>query len=355
MKVAQNMPAILKEDDLPSILKEEPSTYIGDIDKPADEPGMGSGTGKKAPAEEQSPYYSPSFSAVKDMQQAIVNFAATLSAHPVMSMKGLDTGEANGTQTRDRTNGKDFLGGSLPFANFLVSQYVNNSDVVGEEFVNVDVPEPVRSQASSPNVNLKSVVNTIGIVGSAGSQNKPDGIWQNRTNNALRQIYAVGAGLFRFARDMGITIKGYTEEQLNDFKNLIPKSYTDIKDAANLAKQITPYITALGALYKQFESAVLEQPQLKELIEQNKPLVDHSGQAVVKLTADEQKMVDTNRAANIPGAVVNGKAVRLADIEGPVAFTNFLKSANVDVSKPSEVQKQLASIRTMIAEEGPGF
>lgn len=327
-KQAQRTDSVPVFDDSPPTFDEEESTNVS-----------------ATPTQQAYKPTEQSFGAVKEMQQAMVNFASILAAHPVMSMQDV------GQQERKRRSGiSEELGGTNPFGNFLVSQYVNNSDIVGKEFMNIGLGEPLRTQTATPNVNLKSIIRTIGVIGHSGAENKPDGVWQTRTNNALKQIYAVGLGLFQFAKDLDINIKGFDQNELKEFGKLIPKSYTDLPaDKSKLAGQITEYINALTDLYKKFENAVLEQPEYKELIEQNKPLVDHSGQAKTALTKDEQSFIDANRSSNIPGAVINGKAVRLADLAGPVAFKNFLQSANVDVSRPNEIQKQLASIKKMIA------
>lgn len=291
-----------------------------------------------------------SFSVIKKMQEAILNFGSALSSHPIMM-------GASGTEERTRASGeKEYLGATDPFGNFLVSQYVNNANVVGNQFINIDMPEPLRSRTATPDVNLKSVINTISRVGSPGAERKVDGIWQTRTNNALKQIYAVAAGLMHFAHDMGVAITGFTLNDLDSFKKLIPDSYTDLgADVGERAQQITQYIYALTALYMKFETAVLDNPQYKELINQDKPLADHSKQQVEMLSKDEASLYDQNKDAIIPGANIGGKPVRLMDVANMTAFKKFLQSANIDVSKPEVVNKQLALVKNLIETGGAGF
>lgn len=293
-----------------------------------------------------------SFEAVKQMQQAILNFGAALSTHPVMSMKD------QGAKERSRTTGeKDYLGGTDPFGKFLTNQYINNPGVVGgKQFINIDLGEPARSGTAIPNVNLKGVINTIMRVGTPGAEHKVDGIWQTRTNNALKQIYAVAASLFQFAKDVNIKISGFTEEQLNNFKKLIPESYTQINtDKAELAQELTKYIVAFTDLYKKFENAVLENAALKEMITQDKPVSDHSKNYKTELSADENSFYEANKDAVIPGAVINGKPVKLMDVANMTAFTKFLQSVNMDTSKPDVVKKQLSLIKDLVETGGAGF
>lgn len=289
---------------------------------------------------------------VKEMQQAILNFGATLAAHPVMSM------QQSGTQERPGAQGTDYLGGTTPFGSFLVHQYVNNADVVGQQFINVGLPEPQRTGSAMPNVDLKGIINTISYIGTPGHEQEADGIWQNRTNNALKEIYAVGKAMMQFAKDMRFNVGGFSDSDLEAFRKLIPVSYTTLKGAAgNIAKQITPFINKLTALYKTFESTILEHPEFKALINQDKPFMDHSQITQAQLSKDEDAFYQANKDAVIPGANINGKPVRLMDIVNMTAFKAFLKDANVDTSKLSEIQKYVNELKVALSgtEFGPGF
>lgn len=310
----------------------------------------------RVPGLDASPQ-SSAFKSVKEMQMAILTFANVLSSHPVMSMQ--DTG----TQERQRARGeKDTLGGTRAFGRFLVDQYINNENVVGNQFVNVGLEEPLRSDTAISNRDLKGIIDTIRRIGSPGtSEHKADGIWQTRTNNALKQIYAVGAGLLHFAKDAHIQITGFTDDKLKEFGLSIPAAYTDLKkdEIDSRAQELTKYIDALGVLYTKFEDAVLDRPAFKEIINQDKPIVDHSKNHQEELSAEDKGLLEANRDAAIPGVNINGKPVRLADIESTTAFTTFLKSANVDMSKPDATNKQIANLKSMVensgSELGAGF
>lgn len=294
-----------------------------------------------------------SFEAVKQMQEAILNFGKVLAAHPVMSMKD------DGQQVRQRKEGEDYLGGSAPFGNFLTNEYVNNAEVVGKQFVNIDLQEPLRSGTAHPNVNLKGVINTISRVGTPGTEHKVDGVWQTRTNNALKQIYAVVASLIHFAKDMDINIAGVTEKDVEEFRNNIPVSYLNLKNenVAEKATFLTKYINMFTRLYQVFEKSVLENSEMKSLINQDKSFVDHSNLSKTSLVPEEQQFYDNHKDTIIPGVAINNQSVRLMDIVSDTAFKKFLQSAHVDISKPEEVQKNLQMIKAHLsgADEGPGF
>lgn len=318
---------------------------------------VGAGTGDKTPYVELDAPRAPwatSYPAVKQMQEAIVTFGTMLSAHPIMAGSG-------GQQERPGSKTPDLLGGTTPFGNFLVNQYLNNAKVVGEQFINIDLPQPLRSGTARHNVNLAGIINTIMRVGAPGpgnTEHKPDGLWQARTNNALKQIYAVGKSLLQMAKDLNVTIGGFGKEDLDDMAAFIPANYTDLKgNVENRATVLTKHINDLIEVYQKFEQVVLEDPELKPLIEQEKAFADHSQDMMATTTPEEQSLLEAHRDAIIPGANVNGKPVTLADIESLTAFQKFLKGANVDISKPAEVQKQVASLKHTLAgtDLGPGF
>jgi hypothetical protein len=290
---------------------------------------------------------------VVQMQEAILNFGDVLSAHPVMSMKG------GGQQEREGTKQPDFLGGTSAFGNFLVNQYVNNPEVVGgKQYVNIGMAEPLRTSTAIPSTNLAGIIKTISYVGGAGAEHKPDGDWKNRTNNALKQIYAVGKALMEFAKHMRLASNDFSDEDLEKLRSLIPESYTELKgDVGQRAAEITPYINKLTKFYKQFENTVLENPAFKPLINQEKAFVDYSKNVAQKLNEQEQAIYDANKSAVVPGVVINGKPLMLANIQDLPSFRKFLQSANVDLSRPGELQKHIDAIKYDLegATFGAGF
>jgi hypothetical protein len=161
----------------------------------------------------------------------------------------------------------------------------------------------------------------------------------------------------QFAKDMKFNIKGFSESELSKLGELIPASYTDLKNASQRAEEIIPIINALTALYKIFESTVLEHPEVKSLINQDKPFMDHALLTQTDLGQDDKTFYEAHKDAIIPGANVNGKPVRLMDIVSLTAFTKFLKEANVDISKLSEVQKHVNDVKKAMggADFGAGF
>jgi hypothetical protein len=227
--------------------------------------------------------------AVKEMQQAILDFVGIAASTDVTSMTGNQQAQQYGQQTRsipgqpvagqgESKDDKEYLGGSDPFGNFLVQHYVKG-DPVGRQYLNVDVfGNKARSDASIENLNIRGLLDSMKRIGAPGLEKKTDGIWQVRTNNALKNIFALTSGMLKFAQAMKLQVGGYTEDALNDFASKIPASYTNLKtpnDVAEAAKQITPHIKAITKFFESLKAAVFNKPELRKFIDQKEAFVSY--------------------------------------------------------------------------------
>lgn len=236
--------------------------------------------------------------AVKEMQQAILNFAEVAASTDVTSMTGNQQGQQYGQQTRaipgqpvagqgESKDDKEYLGGSDPFGNFLVQHYVKG-DPAGQQYLNVDVSgNKARSDAAIENLNIRGILDSIKRIGSPGMSEKTvDGIWQVRTNNALKNIFALTNGMLKFTQAMKLQVPGYTEETLKTFESMIPKSYTDLKTPnaiAESAKQITDHIKAITNFFTNLKAAVFNKPELRKFIDQKEAFVSYKKKNEVEI------------------------------------------------------------------------
>ncbi|MCZ2224531.1 MAG: hypothetical protein LC122_12980 [Chitinophagales bacterium] len=100
-----------------------------------------------------------------------------------------------------------------------------------------------------------------------------DGIWDVRTNNALKNIAAVMTGLITFSKDMNLGLASYNEAQLNAFKKWIPDdpkliaNKEDIK--VRLASQFTLHIEAQARFVEEFDKLIVKNPNVQNLLTQN--------------------------------------------------------------------------------------
>jgi hypothetical protein len=264
-----------------------------------------------------------SLKAVKQMQLAILNFANVAGSTDVTAMKD-NTGLQEGNQSRsyqtpeqskkdiddavlttnqekfDRTmdaqKSKEQLLGSDPFGSFLVQQYAVN-DPHGKQYLNVDVSgQDARKQNSMDNASLRGIIDSIkrlGSPGTSGGEKAADGIWMERTDNAIKNVYALTNAIFNFAKDLNVASK-YTEADLNAFRSNIPRKYTDLKsaeDKANAANVLTPQINKATEFFSSIKVSILNNANYRPFIDQKKPFVQYKKEVTPKPLDEKQEQV----------------------------------------------------------------
>lgn len=291
-RIANNLPDIFALNRTPRVA---PAPAVAPAAAPA-----APAAAPAAPTAVRKPTVRPAsygLAAVKEMQQAILDFVGVAASTDVTSMTGNQQGQQYGQQTRalpstsmekhedemkaihDSKDDKEYLGGSDPFGNFLVQHYVKG-DPVGRQYLNVDVSgNKARSDASIENLNIRGLLDSMKRIGTPGAEKAVDGIWQVRTNNALKNIFALTSGMLKFAQAMKLQVGGYTEDTLKDFVSKIPASYTDLKtpnNVAEAAKQITPHIKAITKFFESLKAAVFNKPELRKFIDQKESFVKYN-------------------------------------------------------------------------------
>lgn len=310
--------------------------------------------------------------AVKEMQRAILAFADVASSTDVTSMQGNQSGRQTGDQSRmldtDQPESRDLsdpadehkehLGGSDPFGNFLIQQYVVG-DPVGKQYLNVDVAGKQNRQNSTiDDTSLRGVIDSIkrlGSPGTSGGEKSVDGIWAYRTDNAIKNVYAIANAMFNFAKDLKVP-SGYSQDNLEAFKKEIPAEYTQLKDPNDKikrAKAITEQVKAITSFFQSLKSSVLNNRDLRQYIDQKKPFVqykkENTGEA---LKPNEQALLQSNVGQAVPGIKLpfvkeqNKNWISFNELKDMEAFKGFIKrvdsTANID--DPNEVKKYLDQV-----------
>ncbi len=280
--------------------------------------------------------------AVREMQSAILNFADVAGSTDVTSLQGNQQGRQYGEQSREMPDQdgiptsrlddkKQFLGGSDPFGKFLVDQYVND----GKQYLNVDVSgNKNRENASMDNANLRGMIDTMRRVGKPGEEKSTDGVWQVRTNNALKNIFLLTKAMMGFVTDMKMTAKGYDQEQLTKFQSLIPKEYTELTsfgEFSNRAKEITPHIVAITGFFKSLKRAVFNNKNLRKYIDQKESFHKYD------------KEYDATKRPTDQSIILDGK----------LPFVKEQKSNWINLSELSSVDAFKAFIHRAIGHEQP--
>lgn len=334
-------------------------------------PGTTHGLGQGAPTRP----ISHSVPAVKEMQQAILNFANAAAATDVTALQGNQQGQQYGEQSRTapmdmpeskdlnapEDNKKEFLGGSDPFGNFITQNYIPKDSFTGRQYLNVDVAGGKnRTTHSSQPMNLRGIIDSmkrIGTPGSSGTEKSVDGVWQTRTNNALHIIIDLVAAMQTFITDMKIQVPGFTTEQLEAFKKSVPQVYTELKtpeDIKSRALLLTPQIIEMTKFFQNLKPTVFENKQLRQYIDQKTPFTKYDKKPEIPqdLRAvnedDSQSLAKQSLPINLNGAQTT---ISLTDLYSPELFkkyVNKLLGGNQDAHQNDEATKKILN---MVADQ----
>jgi len=327
---------------------------------------------------------------VKKMQQAILNLADVASSTDVTSMTGNTEGNQTGAQTRQipgntdtypnvgeenkgylsdkeqhelsesTKDDKKYLGGSDAFGKFLVQNYIPKDSFIGRQYLNVDVSgQKNRENASMMPANLRGIIDSIKRVGSPNARGEKtvDGIWQNRTNNALHVIGDLVGALLSFTKDMNINIPGYSEKDLQAFKERVPASWKDLKnvvDTLTRAKELTPHLVAMTEFLRNLNAKILNNKTLRKFIDQKESFVKYP----------QVEIPSNMRAVGIPGVRFNWiqnpaqNWISLNELSSLENFKGFLRRNRISDQDPESIKKVLDMVAQKINSVGtnePGY
>lgn len=198
------------------------------------------------------------------------------------------------------------------FNDFIAENYLGvvDKDIRGVEFspnTSITKKEDKKSQQLDEIYELDVVMDTLKRIGAAKSEFKADGVWDFRTNNALRNMVAFVYGILQAMNDFGVKSKFFNLEQYNQFNNLVPKndSYEKmpIDKKSKNAEKISEYLKKAERLYEEFRGFILNNATYRKYIQGNQ---EH--EAIPKILTPDQKNAvnDVKNTKNI--SYSNGKS-----------------------------------------------
>lgn len=291
------------------------------------------------------PPLSSSFSSIKELQQAIIEFANVASASDVTSMKGNQEGQEQGASG-------EYLGGSDPFGNFL-AQHVKSAPGSADQYVNTDLDSKQRGKTEIEDTNLRGIINDIKTIGSPGKDKAPDGIWKQRTQHALQQILKLMMTIKNMATTMNIPIEGL-DKTVDSFAKNVPESYTSISDMdkGKLAPTLTAELKELSSLFSAFRTHVLSDKDLSPYINQKKSFVSYQKGAQdgrSTLNEDEKKIFTGN--VPIPEVQLAKSSVSLYDLDNMTNFSRLMQRSGRNPKDPAQVKNTLAELSRALGGE----
>ena len=210
---------------------------------------------------------------ISEMQRAIQEFAKTAAVYET------NTRLENGKVIREvKPEDK-----RMDFNNFLVEQFSETEKTKGKEFSTN--PQHVDKQSKMPTelVEYNVVLDSLRRLGSRFSEEIRDGIWDFRTNNAVKNTYALAAAVVTAYEELGglspFDTSIFNRSDLVQLEKLIPEEYEPRENKAltqsvlaKKAKLITPLVKKLTKFYVNFSKYTMGHAAYKQYINQELPL-----------------------------------------------------------------------------------
>jgi hypothetical protein len=203
---------------------------------------------------------------VKEMQDAIQSFASTVTHYH--TKRSPQSGKLTPISTKP--TGPTESDSFSYFNDFITLNYLNSSPIRGNEWST----DEGANTAGEKNpvyddklIQMRNVVDNIVRIGSSRSERDPDGQWNWRTQNALRDLYAFGDALIRLSEDFSSLTQAadiFTKSDLQTMRAQIPTN-DQLKtmkpnDKLSKAKKLTLLIGKLTKFYYYFANTVIKHP-----------------------------------------------------------------------------------------------
>lgn len=292
---------------------------------------------KPTPANNTVPLSINSVVAIKNMQIAMQKLAESVivdSTSAVMPAKPSDASPSVGSD-QAKTSKK-------AFNDFIAEQYVGTleDNNKGVEWTKDPTATklPQKQETQTDIYELDVVMDTLRRIGMEKSEFKPDGRWQFRTDNALRNIMGFAYALLQLEGDFGLPNNIYQHTNLEDFNNLM-SGYTVENGVVKLSSsekekraiEITKHLNSITKLYNSFRNQVTARPEYRSVIEGRRAFDKYTNDDSNKLTSDQINMVNSGNAGTI-------------SIPINLSEQNFLKQ-NIKVKLSNEIVIPLNSLK----------
>jgi len=293
-------------------------------------------------------YVAPAAGPIKDMQAAIQEFANKVTAYSA-DQKGVIKDER-----------KDFN-------DFVTEQYLSTSDVKGVEWDKDQkaVSQQQKSKKQTDLIEMDYVIDGLKRVGGRNNELLGDNLWDFRTNNALKNVYAFASALINVSKDFGKPeVRSFNEQSLSQMYDNIPqdenpaKLPTDQKIAK--AKALTPLIKSLSKFYEFYIKKIAMNPKYRGYIEGTYDMysVKPGGEDPGKMKPEEAaKWQKDGRSMKLNHVVVPTKEgnkpvdidyMSIYDQQNFLKFLGSIGYTNNEVRNPEVQKRVLDAIKTHV-------
>jgi len=208
---------------------------------------------------------------IAGMQRAIKIFANNVVKYDTTKVRDPKTGQSREV-VQETDKRKDFN-------DFLAEQYSAGSSIKGEEWTTYKDATTYETKQPTDIIELDNVIDGLRRTGSGGREAMLDGVWDWRTQNAIKNVWAIADALVRVTDDFGAKLADpFTRADLEQLGSEIPKT-TDIgkydqKMKIEHAKKITPLVDKLTRFYNSYYRRIITSPEYTSYIKKDLPLVN---------------------------------------------------------------------------------
>jgi hypothetical protein len=227
----------------------------------------------------------PAQNNIVDMQQQLKNVIQYINQYGLgTNLKGISDQEKDARKS---------------FNDFMINSYANNG-LHGYERDQGEDSDPLNMADPQGNLNItERLMDSLNLTGGKLDENKTDGHWDYRTNNALKDVYAYTSAVSNtvkaFRINAGDAISPLSTISKNILKSDRAANNQEVMDPAGLktanqrAANIKPALNAIEDFLKKALYAIFtKNSQLLLTFNQNAPIFTQKG---------NQKAVDTTRNA----------------------------------------------------------
>lgn len=319
--------------------------------------------------------YVASSNNISEMQKAIQEFADAAVAYKQEPIGKEPSGKII-YQVKKEDKRRDFN-------DFLAEQFMASADIHGDEYTPDKTAVTRESKLPTDIVQLDNVIDGLRRIGPAGNEKMKDGVWDFRTNNAVRNVYAFAASLVTAHEALGGIAANnpniFTRSDLAQLKSAMPVQKDPMAakvpqaELNEKAKAITPLVQKLTEFYKIYSSdkpgaGVLGHPAYKQYINQDFPLYTFKPGGTNPYKADpsdpdQKKFMDNPASFTLPKLTLTGKGGKQVVLDGKITLqpfqsvdgivglmTQYLGYSSSEVNNPKLLAQIVRSILTQVRD-----
>lgn len=223
------------------------------------------------------------------------------------------------------------------FNDFLAENFSANADIRGNEFSPNSEDVSQESKMPTDIIQLNNVIDGLRRIGPGNKESMSDGVWDFRTTNAVKNVYAFATALVAASEAliMGGTLNDpnmFKKSDLQTLARAIPKENASQEELVSSAKVITPLVKKLTRFFDFYSKKVMNHPAYKRYIESDPtknpnapPLFSAKPGGVNPYKPDpndprQMEIINNPKSFALPQLTLNGKGNVPVNLNGKVTL-----------------------------------